>query len=169
MARRSAKIIPMPIRQRLVCSECGADGEGTCRCGAPYVPAGQRAADAVAKNPEKSNRAIADEIGVDEKTVRKVRSTADQSAVEERTGKDGKTRKMPKAAPPVEPPTEEEVWQQTLMEMAGATIALPATMVREYGKPFRKFATTTVMITLAEQAAAAWQQIATDLKGRKCK
>jgi hypothetical protein len=49
---------------------------------------------AVKANPEKSNRTIAEEIGVDEKTVRKAReSIADMSAI--RTGLDGKTRKMP--------------------------------------------------------------------------
>lgn len=44
---------------------------------------------AIKANPQKSNRAIAEEIGADEKTVRKAR--ADQSAPEaERTGRDGK-------------------------------------------------------------------------------
>jgi DNA-binding transcriptional MocR family regulator len=87
----------LPVRSRLVCSVCGADGEGTCGCGAPYLPAGLRAAAAVALDPAKSDRAIAEEIGVSDKTVAKARkATADQSAVEKRTGKDGKVRKLPK-------------------------------------------------------------------------
>ena len=46
------------------------------------------------KNPEKSDRAIAAEIGVSDKTVGKARKrTADQSAVAKRTGRDGKKRK----------------------------------------------------------------------------
>jgi predicted DNA-binding ribbon-helix-helix protein len=54
----------------------------------------QMAVVAVKANLEKSNRTIAEEIGVDEKTVRKAReSIADMSAI--RTGLDGKTRKMP--------------------------------------------------------------------------
>jgi hypothetical protein len=74
------------------CSDCGGDRE--CDCSAPAIPKTQRAIEAVKANPEKSNRAIAAEIGADEKTVRKAReATADQSAV--RAGLDGKTRKMP--------------------------------------------------------------------------
>jgi len=86
---------------RLACSACGAEANASCNCGKPYEPKLQRAADAVAEHPEKSNRAIAEQIGVDEKTVRKARSsTADHSAVEEpRTGKDGKTRRMPSYMP----------------------------------------------------------------------
>jgi hypothetical protein len=47
------------------------------------------------ENRNKSNRALAAELGVDEKMVRKGR-TAEQSAVEPRIGLDGKTRRMPK-------------------------------------------------------------------------
>ena len=88
---------PVPSRQRLVCSGCGAPGKGSCDCGVTYLPA-QRAADAIAKNPTKSNRAIADELGVSDMTVGRARkkSTATGVAVDRRTGKDGKTRKMPK-------------------------------------------------------------------------
>lgn len=58
---------------RLECSNCGATTDAACNCGVPYVTAGERAAKAVAANPEKSNRAIADIADVDEKTVRKAR------------------------------------------------------------------------------------------------
>ena len=103
---------------RLACSACGAEANASCNCGKPYVPKLQRAADAVAEHPEKSNRAIADEIGVDEKTVRQARaSTADHSAVEEpRTGKDGKTRKLPSYRPlqtePPDPSQDEDIIDQ---------------------------------------------------------
>jgi len=102
--RAEADVLQFPIKTKLVCSGCGAPGEGSCGCGASYVPWKEKAAaDAVAKSPEKSNRVIASEVGVDEKTVRKMRkkSTADRSAVEKRTGKDGKVRAMPKPAPPI--------------------------------------------------------------------
>jgi hypothetical protein len=86
---------PIQIVQRvtraLACSACGAAGEANCDCGAPYMPASVRAAKAIAENPGKSNRAIAAGIGADEKTVRKARSGADQSAPEKVTGKDGKS------------------------------------------------------------------------------
>jgi hypothetical protein len=52
---------------------------------------------AVAANPEKSDRAIAEEIGVHHSTVNEARkrSTAGNPTVEKRTGRDGKTRRMP--------------------------------------------------------------------------
>ena len=86
---------------QLQCTGCGAETHATCNCGKPYLPKLQHAAEAVAAHPEKSNRAIASDIGVDEKTVRQARaSTADYSAVDEpRTGRDGKTRRLPSYIP----------------------------------------------------------------------
>jgi len=58
----------------------------------------QRAAEAVAANSQKSNRAIAEEVGVDEGTMRATRrATAEHSAVDDepRRGLDGKSRRMP--------------------------------------------------------------------------
>ena len=53
---------------------------------------------AIVASPNKSNRAIAAEVGVSEGTVRTARkATAQSYAVEKRVGKDGKARKMPKA------------------------------------------------------------------------
>ncbi|UPK31756.1 hypothetical protein IVB18_25845 [Bradyrhizobium sp. 186] len=61
-----------------------------------YVPAHKVAKAAIAAHPQKSDRAIAEEIGVDHKTVAKARArTGDHSPVEKRIGKDGKARKMP--------------------------------------------------------------------------
>ncbi len=82
-----AKIIPLhrPSPAKIGCSSCGATVDAACDCGAPYLPAGQRAAEAVAANPEKSNRAIAADIGVDHKTVAKARG--DNSPPERVTGK----------------------------------------------------------------------------------
>ena len=105
MTERRFIDLPRPAFQvsvvRLACTACGAEANASCNCGKPYVPKLQRAADAVAEHPEKSNRAIAEEIGVDEKTVRQARaSTADYSAVDEpRTGRDGKTRRLPSYIP----------------------------------------------------------------------
>jgi hypothetical protein len=80
------------------CSSCGASARAGCNCGVPYVPAGDRAAAAVAANPKKSDRAIAAEIGVGNATVSRARRKATVSCdtvVEKRTGKDGKARKQP--------------------------------------------------------------------------
>jgi hypothetical protein len=88
---------------RLICTGCGSETNATCNCGLEYKPKSARAKEAVEANPEKSDRAIAAEIGVSDKTVAKARkATADNSAVEERTGLDGKKRKVPSAADRIE-------------------------------------------------------------------
>src|SRR6266481_5565577 len=84
------------VTRAMHCSECGVEAAAACDCGAPYVPAGVAAANAVAAHPEKSDRAIAAEIGVSDKTVGKARrATAEFSAVDTRVGLDGKARKQP--------------------------------------------------------------------------
>ena len=81
---------------RIVCSKCGAKAKPGCQCGVAYVPAHVFAAKAVAAHPEKSDRTIAKEIGVSDKTVAKARkATAEKSAVAKRIGRDGKARKLP--------------------------------------------------------------------------
>jgi hypothetical protein len=49
----------------------GAEANASCNCGKPYLPATVRAAEAIKANPQKSNRAIADEAGISESTVRR--------------------------------------------------------------------------------------------------
>jgi hypothetical protein len=86
------------IRPQLACWECGATTTAACNCGVSYVPAGARAAAAVANNPEKSDRAIAADIGVAKNTVRAARQelvNTDQLEDGPRIGLDGKTRKLP--------------------------------------------------------------------------
>lgn len=90
-------VIALPIARNLRCSDCGAPGEATCDCGAAYVPAGQLAAKAIAANPDKSDRAIAEEIGVSHQVVGRARkkATGPNGPVATRTGRDGKARKPP--------------------------------------------------------------------------
>jgi DNA-binding MarR family transcriptional regulator len=80
--------------QRMVCEGCGAEANAPCNCGKPYVPKSVRAAEAIAANPEKSNRQIAGEIGADKVIVdrarKKLESAGDVSPPETVTGKDGK-------------------------------------------------------------------------------
>jgi transposase-like protein len=85
------------INVQLVCSDCGAPGQGSCKCGAPYVSPGERAEAAVKANPEKSDRVIAEELGINHNTVNRARkkTTVSHETVEKRTGKDGKKRKSP--------------------------------------------------------------------------
>jgi hypothetical protein len=90
---------------KFLCSACGADR--LCNCNAPAIPKAQKAIEALKTNPEKSNRAIADEIGADKVIVDRARkrleATGDMSPVVERTGLDSKIRKVPakKAKPKV--------------------------------------------------------------------
>jgi hypothetical protein len=87
----------------LRCTSCGTTARCPCGCGVPYASdhpwanadpltkatALDRAAAAVAAHPEKSNRAIAAEIGVSEPTVRRAR----------RQLKDGERHDAPDDAP----------------------------------------------------------------------
>ena len=104
--------IVQQVNRAMECSECGAAGIAACDCGAPYMPAADRAAKAIATDPDKSDRAIAAEIGVSRATVQRARPTGSYEPVTTRTGKDGVTRVIPKRKPKIEPeeviPTEEE-------------------------------------------------------------
>jgi hypothetical protein len=80
--------------QRLVCTDCGAEANAACNCGVDYIAKSVRARKAIEDNPEKSDRAIADDIGVSPMTVNRARATVPDVTVE-RTGRDGKTRRMP--------------------------------------------------------------------------
>jgi hypothetical protein len=103
---------------RLQCSACGAEANASCNCGKPYVPARQRAADAIQANPDKSDRAIAGEIGVGKDTVRRARaSTGAPAPVDVRIGKDGKARRLPSHVPgdeklPPDPMQDEDIIDQ---------------------------------------------------------
>lgn len=176
----TATIIKLPRSSRLECSTCGATAEAACDCGAPYIPAGARAAKAIAGSPEKSDRAIAAEIGVSDTTVLRARkkATASHEAVEKRTGRDGKVRKLPqpkKSAPHASDPihetcadcdTQEQHWQRSLSNLAGDAISMRAYWTREFGK-WEKFETPSQLVKLAGEAARAWAKLASDLaKGR---
>jgi hypothetical protein len=119
---------PVPSARQLRCSECGEIAEAACDCGAPYLPAGARAAEAIAKHPEKSDRAIAAEAGVNRRTVVRARKQLVHSApvAEQRIGLDGKKRKQPKRKLKIvsngdEMPSEEEAhasWQRDVYDQA---------------------------------------------------
>src|SRR6267378_3247686 len=71
-AMRMTTEIVQRVDRAMQCSACGAQGIAACDCGKPYLPASAVAAKAVAdpENKEKSNRALAAEIGVSFDTVR---------------------------------------------------------------------------------------------------
>jgi hypothetical protein len=82
--------------RRIECAKCGALAFALCKCGAPYLPAGKRAAEAVAASPNKSDRMIAEEIGTSPTTVGKARKQLSSGGqLNKRTGKDGKARSQP--------------------------------------------------------------------------
>jgi hypothetical protein len=98
--------------QRMVCTACGSETNATCTCGAAYVPAAQRAAEAIKANPGKSDRAIAADIGVNQSTVSRARQSGDAPASPERTGRDGKQYSVRQRRVSVEPdaePTEQDL------------------------------------------------------------
>lgn len=91
---------PVPKQQIVECTDCGASGKLSglihkkgCSCPGTYDAPGTRAKAAIAANPEKSNRAIADAIGVTDMTVLRARKSegATNVAPEKRLGKDGKS------------------------------------------------------------------------------
>jgi hypothetical protein len=85
--------------QRMICSACGAEANASCTCGVAYMPKSVRAAEAIKADPEKSNRAIAADIGVDHKTVGAAREAGGESfpTSDTRVGRDGKN--YPATAP----------------------------------------------------------------------
>jgi hypothetical protein len=101
----TATMLKMPRAEsgRLECQKCGATAEASCGCGVDYKPAAVRAADAIAKNPGLSDRAIAADIGVNQSTVSLARKSTDARASvaasapapAKRVGRDGKARSMP--------------------------------------------------------------------------
>jgi hypothetical protein len=100
---QAAEVVQFPLSSRslgarLACRKCGTTTDPACDCGASYsfVRPGKRAAMAIAANPEKSDRAIAEQLGISDMTVARARkSTATKVAVGKRIGKDGKARAMP--------------------------------------------------------------------------
>jgi hypothetical protein len=100
MSRLPDHLQPPVIEEKIVRYECPKCGNN-CQCGVPYVPKTMRAAEAVKAHPEKSNRMIAEEIGVHPSTVDEARKQLPgDPAVEKRTGLDGKARQMPQPAEP---------------------------------------------------------------------
>jgi hypothetical protein len=91
---------------RLACTGCGAEAVATCSCHKAYKPIDAAVA-AVKANPGKSNRAIAEEAGISEGTIRNARKSGAQDyAPDEREGRDGKTYSLPT---PKAPDTVKEI------------------------------------------------------------
>jgi hypothetical protein len=176
-----------PKVTRLQCTACGAEGQGSCDCGVGYVRAGDLVPKAIAANPELSNRAIAEEFGVSEFSVRKARnSVAIKNAPETRVGKDGKKYPAKRKADQSkktrgkvvaysgDPIVEDcpscgsatESWGWSLGYLAGNAIAIESFWGKHYPE-WKSFEVSSELVTLAEQAAEAWMKVARDLKKRR--
>lgn len=160
----TATILKIPVAAKLECSSCGAKADASCNCGAPYVPAGERAAAAVAANPEKSDRAIAAELGVGSNTVRRAReATAPHGAVE-RIGLDGKVRKLPtrRIEEDDEPSLEDEIDGEDPENYVNAYWMRIDTARRMAF--YTKGRVTPEMSKAARQVAEAWLKLAKQLE-----
>jgi hypothetical protein len=163
----SASVITMPrpaaAARQIGCWSCGATTDAACDCGVAYVPAGQRAADAVAANPEKTDRAIAAEIGVDHKTVGAARKlVGEHSPPEKRVGKDGKRYKAKpakrlKAARPFDyiDDSRANFVLQCEFSTIGAQTAMA--LIHDCGEIDEE------LFTIANNAASAWRELAEKL------
>ncbi len=132
---------PIPVIKRSVvqlqCTLCGSETHATCNCGAIYRPkAFERAAEAIADHPEKSNRALAEQAGISEATVRRARdATASETQLDEpRIGLDGKRRKLPSyfADPP--PEIREALIEQALDAVREMTPPEKAEFIKRVGR-----------------------------------
>lgn len=78
---------------RLRCKACFT--EAACDCGVGYVTLEEVVLQEIKKTPGDSDRMIAERIGCSHVTVHNARKLLNNLTVQTRTGRDGKTRKMP--------------------------------------------------------------------------
>jgi len=136
------------------CSACGTTVDAGCDCGVPYMPAGQRAAEAIKVNPHMSDRAIAAEIGVSQPTVSRARKHATDTHVsvdEQRTGLDGKVRRLPTR--PANDDAEETFAPATAAERKASFLIFSneALLMAQYQGPI-----DSEVLSAAKATAAAW-------------
>ena len=94
MATEAAGTVIQLSIQRMVCTGCGAEANASCNCGVSYVAKSARAREAVKANPNRSDRAIAADLGMTHPTVAAARRDLDEGGNNfppERIGRDGKS------------------------------------------------------------------------------
>lgn len=146
----------------LACSACGSIAEASCDCGVPYVPAGQRAIEAIRANPQKSDRAIAAELGIGNKTVSRARNAlVSDDTPDERVGRDGKSY-------PVRPRIVREIVEEFDPELALAQTkdAFIARAAQAQADAIYHGLIDVEIIEAAEEAANAWSGLVSKLKGK---
>jgi hypothetical protein len=159
---RSATVIEMAVQQ-MVCTACGSEANASCNCGKPYVPKKQRAREAIEANPQKSDRAIAADIGVDPMTVNKARRELGVDvSTPEREGRDGKIYRLPVR----EEPDDDTDHEEGLRVIAARGMLNRATEARDIATTGKLEASdvTVEIIKAADDAAAAWLNVARKLR-----
>ena len=117
-----AQILNMPTRSKALamrCTACGVEASASCACGVAYEPASVAIARALKAHPTKSNRAIAEIVGVTHTTVNQVRAAGGNHFPPEKVeGRDGKTytRSFKPKALKRPPPTEGSIMDVILQE-----------------------------------------------------
>jgi DNA-binding transcriptional MocR family regulator len=96
------------MKTELICSECGAKGQGSCECGVAYMPKSKIAVKAIKANPKLSDQAIAKKIGVSQPTISRARKQLKHNVLtERREGRDGKMYPAKKKRKGVRPFTKD--------------------------------------------------------------
>ena len=160
-------VIPLrrPSALAIGCSACGTTIDAGCDCGAPYLPASERAAAAIAANPQMSDRAIAREIGVSAPTVGRARSTVTDVTVDDepRIGIDGKARRLPR--PRVEADDDEDDFSaRELAARDRGSFLLRAQEAKNFA--FYAGEVDVKLLEFARGTAAAWCELVANMEKR---
>lgn len=149
------------------CTSCGATVDAACDCGAPYMPAGQRAAAAIAANPQMSDRAIAQQIGVSQPTVSRARrATETDVSVEDepRIGLDGKTRRLPTRHHITTDDDDDEFSAKELAARDRGSFMLRAQEAKNFA--FYTGRVDEKLLEFARGTAAAWCELVANMEKR---
>jgi hypothetical protein len=139
----------------------------------PYIPAGQRAAEAIAANPQRSDRAIAAEIGVDHKTEGAARKAVGEHSPPERIGRDGKSYPTKATKPPPvvdhdDDSTTDADHEQGLRVIAARGLINRASESAAMARyPLGRLVITNEIITAARDAAQSWSDLVAKLTEAK--
>jgi predicted transcriptional regulator len=153
-------IVTIKAIQRMACTACGAEANASCDCGKPYVPKSVRAREIKEANPEKSTRAIAEELGLSQSTVRDaLKVSGDHSG--QVIGRDGKS--YPAQVRVVrlrrEQENEEKIGKENLRSVLLMNSAASVECAVYEGP------VDDEIIRATERAAAAWNNLAKRLRG----
>ena len=160
MAAEIHQLRTKPVATNWMCSACGEDA--SCNCGAPLMSK-QKAKDHFTANPDdsRSDGTIAAELGVGRSTVQRARDEVahDGQPDDKRIGRDGKT--YPARVVRDDPDEFDERLAYAQTKNAFIARAAQAESDAKYvGKVDQE------IISAAEETAAAWCQLVSDLKGK---